>query len=148
MMPLWQLFYHIVWSTKGRAPILQPDVEPLVYDLVRSKATGLGAVVYALNGMPDHVHLVVAIPPKIAVAQFIGQVKGVAAARFNKREGCLTPLYWQSEYAVFSLDSKRLSNHVAYVNAQKVHHRQRTTIPLLERTATRGHKCRTLQNDA
>jgi len=92
------------------------------------------ATVFALNGTVDHVHMVVAIPPKIAVAKFIGQVKAVASTRFNKSGLSPTPFFWQEEYAVFSFDRKRLPNYIAYVERQKEHHTQGTTIPVLERT--------------
>jgi putative transposase len=133
-MPYWQLFYHIVWSTRNRESLLTPDLEPTVYGLLRSKAVGLGATVFALNGMTDHVHLVVAIPPKIAVATFIGQVKGIVSAKLNKSHPTLpSPFAWQDEYGVFSFDSKRLPNHVAYVERQKEHHVRGTIVPGLER---------------
>jgi putative transposase len=132
-MPYWQLFYHVIWSTKNREPLLTPDVEPVIYGLVRSKAIGLEAVVFALNGAVDHVHLVAAIPPKIAVAKFIGQVKAVASTKFNKSGMGGASFFWQEEYGVFSFDGKRLPNYIAYVERQKEHHAQHTTIPILER---------------
>lgn len=132
-MPYCQLYYHLVWATRGREPLLRPDREPVVFDFLRVKAIGLGGVVYALNGAEDHVHLVVTIPPRIAVAEFIGQVKGVASARFNKTLS-QPPLYWQAEYGAFTFDGKRLANVVAYVERQKEHHAARTLIPVLERT--------------
>ena len=132
-MPYWQLFYHIVWATKNREPLLTPDIEPAVHGFLRSKAVGLEAVVFALNGMADHVHMVVSIPPKLAVAKFIGQVKGVASTRFNKSGQGDHLLFWQEEYAVFSFDGKRLPNYIAYVERQKEHHAAMTTIPVLER---------------
>lgn len=89
---------------------------------------------HALNGTTDHVHLVVSIPPKIAVATFIGQVKGVASSRFNKEHPQATPFYWQREYGVFSFDQKRLPPIVDYVRRQKEHHRTQNTISPLERT--------------
>jgi len=133
-MPYWQLFYHIVWSTKNREPLLTPDVEPIIHGFLRSKAIGLEAVVFALNGTVDHVHLVAAIPPKIAVAKFIGQVKAVASTKFNKSGMSQVAFFWQEEYGVFSFDGKRLPNYIAYVERQKEHHAQRTTIPILERS--------------
>ncbi len=132
-MPYWQLFYHIVWSTKNREPLLTPDVEPIIHGYLRAKAIALDAVVFALNGVLDHVHLVVAIPPAIAVAKFIGQIKAVASTKFNK-SGRGEVFFWQEEYGVFSFDGKRLPNYIAYVERQKEHHAQRTTIPILERT--------------
>ena len=131
-MPYWRLFYHIVWSTKNREPLLTPTVESIIYGFLRSKATGLGAQVFALNGTLDHVHIVVSIPPKIAVAKFVGQIKAVASTRFNKSSP-KTPFFWQREYGVFSFDAKRLPNFVAYVEQQKEHHAQNALIPILER---------------
>ena len=139
-MPYWQLFYHIVWSTKYREPLLTPRVEPIVFDFLRSKAIGLGATLFTLDGATDHVHMVVSVPPKIAVAKFIGQVKGVAATRFNKSGLGDAPLFWQEGYGVFSFDAKRLPNYVAYVNNQKEHHAQGTIIPVLERAGEGGPK--------
>lgn len=133
-MPYHQLFYHLVWATKDRLPLLTPEVEPIVHDLLRSKAIGLGAVLFALDGWVDHVHMVASIPPAIALSKFIGQTKGAASTRFNKG-GHGSLLFWQDEYAAFTFDAKRLPNYIAYVQRQKAHHSQGTTIPLLERTA-------------
>jgi REP element-mobilizing transposase RayT len=132
-MPYCQLYYHFVWTTKERLPLLAGDREPVVYDFLRSKAIGLGGFVYAVNGTEDHVHMVVSIPPRIAVSEFIGQVKGVASARFNKL-GSHPLLYWQEEYGVFTFDGKRLANVVDYVDRQKEHHAARSLIAVLERT--------------
>lgn len=132
-MPYWQLFYHVIWSTKNRLPLLTPKVEPVIHNFLRTKAIGLGATVFALNGIEDHIHLVVSIPPKIAVARFIGQIKAVASTKFNKSDFDSPPFYWQDEYGVFSFDAKRLPNYIAYVDRQKQHHAQGTTIPILER---------------
>lgn len=134
-MPYYQLFYHLVWSTKNREPRLTETVEPVLYNLLRTKAIGLEGIVFALNGSVDHVHMVVAIPPKIAVATFVRQIKGVASAKFNQTHPSDTPFYWQEEYGAFSFDGKRLPNVIAYVENQKQHHTQNSTIPILERTA-------------
>lgn len=137
-MPYWQFFYHLVWSTANREPLLTPDVEPIIHGFLRSKAVGLGGTVFALDGTSSHVHVVSAIPPSIAVARFVGQIKGVSSARFNQQRMTDTPLYWQGEYGVFSFDGKRLPHFVAYVERQQEHHAEDRQIPILERTAEGG----------
>lgn len=137
-MPYWKLYYHAVWATKDRLPMLTPEVEPVIFDFLRRKASGLGAIVFALNGTLDHVHLVAAIPPKIAVAKFIGQIKAVASTKFNKSGLRPEPFFWQDEYGVFSFDAKRLPNFVGYVERQKEHHAQAALIPALERADAEG----------
>jgi REP element-mobilizing transposase RayT len=132
-MPYCQLYYHLVWTTKNRQPLLNASVEPVIHNYLRSKAVGLGGMVFALNGVEDHVHMVVSIPPKIALARFIGQIKAVASTKFNKSHPDGQPFFWQDEYGAFTFDAKRLPNYVAYVNRQKEHHAKATTIPILER---------------
>ena len=131
-MAYYRLFYHVVWTTKNRQAILTSAVEPIVYNFIRAKAIGLGGTVFSLNGVEDYVHMVASIPPKIAVATFIGQIKGVATAHFNQQYTDKA-FYWQESYGVFSFDGKRLPNVIAYVERQKEHHAQNTIIPVLER---------------
>ena len=132
-MPYWRAFYHIVWATKNRQPLVMPDVETMIYGFIQSKAIALGGTVFALNGISDHVHLVTSIPPSIAVSTFVGQVKGVASTRFNKSGIRETPLFWQDSYGVFTFDHKRLPNLIAYVQNQKKHHADKNTLRILER---------------
>ena len=132
-MPYWQLYYHLVWATKDRAPLITRDVEAQVHHLLRQKMIDLEAVVFALNGMPDHVHVVVSIPPKISVAHFVGQIKAVSATKFNRTAADGLHLVWQGEYGAFSFDGKRLPNYIGYVERQKAHHQANTTLAILER---------------
>jgi REP element-mobilizing transposase RayT len=132
-MPYCQLYYHLVWTTKERQPLLVPEVTEVVYGFIRSKTVGLEGKLFALNGVEDHVHLVVSIPAKIAVSTFVGQVKGVSSARINQ-ERPNKKLYWQAEYGAFSFDKKRLPNVVHYVQRQQEHHAANNLIPILERS--------------
>ena len=135
-MPFLQLFYHLVWATKGRRRLITPDLEPALYGFMRSKAIGLGGTVYAIGGIEDHVHVVASVPPSIALSTFVGQVKGVSSAHTNKGRGLDAPRFaWQEDYGAFTFDAKRLPYLVKYAQQQKAHHAQQRTIPLLERMA-------------
>jgi hypothetical protein len=65
--------------------------------------------------------MIVAVPPKIAVARFIGQVKAVASVRFNRLDLGFR-LSWQEEYSVLSLSKQALPSAIAYVQGQKARH--------------------------
>jgi putative transposase len=132
-MPYWQLYYHVTWSTRNREPRIAPEVETCVLEAVRSKVAALGGTLFAANCVQDHVHLVVAIPPGIAVGTFVGQVKGLSSSRVNRAGLATPPFHWQDEYGAFSFDRRRLPGCLAYVAAQKEHHFAGTTIPVLER---------------
>ncbi len=98
-----RLFYHIVWGTKYREPIISPGTVKTLYGFIRSKAIGLGGYVYALNGTEDHVHLLAHIPRSLPVSQFVGKVKGFSSAQTNKIRSCENKFYWQSEYSIFTV---------------------------------------------
>lgn len=132
-MPYWQLYYHIVWATHARQALLTGDIESFIYETIRNKAVGLKARVYAIGGIEDHLHLIVSIPPSLAIARFVGQVKGISSAVFNKQQTATFQLRWQDDYSVFSFSGKQLERVIQYVNSQKMHHADSTIIPLLER---------------
>ena len=81
-MPYWQLFYHFVTATINRQPLLTPSVEPVIFMHVKEKCRALGVELFAVNGFEDHLHIIVAVPPRIAVASFIGQIKGYTSAQY------------------------------------------------------------------
>ena len=106
------LCYHFVWSTKGRTPVLSRRWRDWIIERVDSEAQKRGGTVFACNAMPDHVHLVVSVPPTIAVCQYIGQVKGASsfgrsyAVHLNEGKAdevshsqnhpnCVTPIWFQ-----------------------------------------------------
>ncbi len=132
-MTYYQLYYHLVWSTRRRELLLTAAAEPVILEYIRWKAVGLGGAVFALNGAADHVHLVVSIAPQVSVASFVRQLKAAAATRFNKRAP-EEPLHWAEEFGAMTFDGKRLPYVVAYVERQKEHHAAGTLIPVLERT--------------
>ena len=133
-MPYWRLFYHIVFATKNREPLITPDIEDELHGYLTGKATALGAIVYAVNGIEDHVHIVASVPPKIALSDFIGQIKGAASHHINHLPGRAGLLFdWQRGYGVLSFGQKQLDWVADYARDQKRHHREGTIVAALER---------------
>src|SRR5688572_16969917 len=99
-MPHYRLFYHFVWTTKQRAPLITAANQTIIHKAIRDKAGDLDTLVHALNSVSDHVHLVVTVPPSITLANFIGQIKGTSshlASRTTNQE----PFVWQQDYGVY-----------------------------------------------
>jgi len=122
-VPFWELFYHFVWATQGRAQVIDTVVEPHLYQYIENKTASYEGSVIAIGGTPDHVHLVVSLPPKVAPAVFIGAVKGSASRYLNQSSPALQGFRWQTEYSVLSLSQQQLPKIVGYVQRQKEHHR-------------------------
>jgi REP element-mobilizing transposase RayT len=133
-MPFWRLYYHLVWATKDRQPMIEPEIETLLFAILREKADALGLTVWALGGWLDHVHMVVSIPPKLAVAEMVRQLKGESAHKLNEQRLAI-PFAWQRGYGVVSLGEQRLAFAVAYVQGQKDHHQAGTALRALEHSS-------------
>jgi putative transposase len=132
-MPYYRLFYHMIWGTKNREPLIQLEFEVSLHNVIVAKGKELGAFVYAVGGIEDHVHLVASVPPRIALADFIGQVKGNSSHFVNHELSLSYYFSWQAEYGVVSFGGKQLDVVVKYVKNQRQHHSEDTIIPFLER---------------
>ena len=82
---IWHCLYHVVWVPKYRHRILTGRVAEEVDRCIRTFAEQKKCEVIELNVQIDHVHLLVMIPPKLAVSDFVGIVKGRTAIRIFKR---------------------------------------------------------------
>ena len=121
-MALWQLYYHLVWATKERLPLIQPSWEGDLHRYIIGKADGLGCIVHGVNGTEDHIHLVVSIPPTLAISEFVKKIKGSSSNYRNKTMAADDLFQWQAGYGVFSLGKRQLETAIAYVENQKQHH--------------------------
>jgi putative transposase len=132
-MPFWKLYYHFIWGTKGRLPLIDSNLETELYRAIAAKVRNMEGFIHALDGMEDHIHLAVSIPPKLAPARFIGEVKGNCSHFVNYIVKPGFEFHWQAEYAVFSFSEKSLPKVVRYIRNQKKHHAEGSLIDAFER---------------
>ena len=137
-MPYTRLFYHFIWSTKDRLPLITDENRTAIYSAIRAKVTALGGITHALNGMDDQIHLVVTVPPKIALADFIGLVKGNSSHLVTKLSD--QPFKWQNEYGLLSVSESHLPSVVKYVVEQQKHHSENMLDERLEGLEDEGGK--------
>ena len=133
-MPFWRTYYHLVWATKNREPMITAEIEPRLYAYMVNKAAELGVFIYEINGWTDHVHLIAAIPPQVSVSDTVKNIKGATSHDLNQQRLDFH-FAWQRGYGVLTLGQRQKPEAEAYVRRQKDHHRQETAIPWLERYA-------------
>jgi putative transposase len=130
-MSYWRLFYHIVWGTKNREPLITPENEPLIIRSIRATSSANSAYIHGFGAMSDHFHLVVSIPPRIAISGFVHDIKGASSHLVRSTESPKSFL-WQGEFGAVTFDETLLPKIVAYAENQKRHHANGTTRPKLE----------------
>ena len=130
-MPFWRTYYHLVWATKDREPLITPQIEQRLHAYIVHKAGELDVLVYAINGRSDHVHLVVSVPPHVSVSQLVKQLKGSSPHDLN-HQGLDRHFAWQRGYGVLTLGQRQKADAEAYVRQQKEHHGHATAVAWLE----------------
>jgi REP element-mobilizing transposase RayT len=69
---------HLIFSTKNREPLIQPQWAPRLYEYIGGTLRNLGSPLVAVGGMPDHVHLMVSMGKQAAVADLVRDIKSCA----------------------------------------------------------------------
>jgi putative transposase len=91
---VWECKYHVVWCPKYRFRILKGELEKSLRAIIRQLCAWKQIEILAGNVQVDHVHLVIAFPPKYSVAEVIGFLKGKSAIKLFDRHVDLKRRYW------------------------------------------------------
>ena len=115
---------HTIFSTKDREPLITPDLKPRLLAYLGGIVRELGGKIVAANSMPDHVHLLMGLPPGATVADVLRVVK-TNSSRWVRRtlaEG--RGFAWQTGYAAFSVSQSSAGGVAQYIREQAKHHRR------------------------
>ncbi len=119
---IWHCQYHVVWTPKYRYRVVTGDIAEEVDSCIMMFSDQLHCEVIERSVQPDHVHLVVMIPPKTAVSDYVGTVKGRTAIRvLNKFRRLKEKPYWGNHFwsrgycaDTVGLDSEMIQKYVKY----------------------------------
>ena len=94
----WRFKYHIVFAPKYRRQIiygkLKSDIGKILRDLCKRK----GVEIIEANACPDHIHMLVSIPPKYSVSSFMGYLKGKSSLIIFERHAQLKYRYGNRKF--------------------------------------------------
>jgi REP element-mobilizing transposase RayT len=109
--------------------LITPAVERRLYRSIAAEAIKLGCYVLALNGVADHVHLLVMMPSTVTIAELLKQVKGVSSNFANDHLFPNRRFKWEGGYGAFSVSRWDVDKIMGYVRKQKSHHGQNDLWP-------------------
>ena len=85
----WMCKYHIVFTPKYRRKIIYNQYKESIRDILKQLCAYKGVEIIEGHLMPDHIHMLVSIPPKLSVSQFMGYLKGKSALMIFDRHANL-----------------------------------------------------------
>lgn len=119
------LLYHIVFRPKYRTEAITIAHEACLYRYIGGFVRNKKGVLYRIGGMPDHIHLLVQLPPTMSLADFMRDLK-TAAHWFLRKKPEKFPLFtgWGKSYCALSCSLSGKDRVIDYIKNQKIHHQR------------------------
>ncbi len=118
-----RLRYHIVFATKQRFSLIAPEMQAELYRTAGGIVEHERGTLLEIGGMPDHVHLLLDIPPGLCVSEMLRSVKANTSAWMNDHGDPGAPFGWQRGFGAFSVSESQIPVVRDYVQRQEEHHR-------------------------
>ena len=120
------LVYHIVVRTYRSIPAIHEEHERELYAYIMGFVNNHKGKLYRIGGMPDHIHMLLSIPPDVAVSEFVRKMKFATGGWLKKSH--LFPLFegWGEGYAAFTYSKDQIPVVKQYIMNQKEHHKVQT----------------------
>jgi putative transposase len=116
------LLYHLVFATKDRVPSINPEWESRLHGYLGGIIKGQDGIPLEINGIEDHLHALVRLSPRRAVAAVLRELKSDSSL-FVKKEFERT-FGWQKRYGAFSVSESNVEAVRRYIRNQKEHHKR------------------------
>jgi putative transposase len=120
------LHYHIVFSTKDREPWLNEDMESRVWAFIGGIARENGFKALQIGGRPDHIHVLIGLPPSASVSKAVQLIKGGSSKWIKDQLPNKKRFAWQDGYGAFTVSKSTIGELTDYIRSQKEHHRVKT----------------------
>ena len=115
----WNCKYHIVFIPKYRRKEIYGKIRTDIGQIIRQLCAYKDVEIIEAHAMPDHIHMLVRIPPKIAVSNFMGYLKGKSSLMIFERHANLKYKYgnrnfWAKGFYVSTvgLDTKKVQEYI------------------------------------
>ena len=119
-----QLYYHFIFSPNSRKSLIRKDFEENLYKYIAGIVINLKQNLIQINGMADHVHLLVRLRPNISPSDFIKKVKSNSSRWINDNRFLQEKFSWQTGGGIFTVDYYRIESVKKYIVNQKEHHKR------------------------
>jgi putative transposase len=119
-----QIVYHITFRTKNNIPGINAANKKELYKYIWGIVKNKNCVLFQINGIEDHVHILSDLHPSICLANYIKDIK-VASSIWMKSSG-LFPKFkgWAESYGAFTVSYRNKQTVINYIKNQEEHHKK------------------------
>ena len=120
------LYVHLIFSTKDRAPYLSPSVRPDLHAYMATVLANLNSPAVLINSVADHVHVLFNMGRTVTLALVVEDVKKSSSKWIKTHGAALEGFAWQAGYGAFSVSESNVPKVANYIRDQDEHHRMKT----------------------
>ena len=119
-----QIHLQVIIAVKFRMGLISSDWESRLFDYLIAIIHNHGHKVLAINGMPDHIHILFGFRPNQSLSELIQLLKASSSKWINEEKLTKYKFAWQEGYGAFSYTKSDVPKVVKYIIQQKEHHRK------------------------
>jgi REP element-mobilizing transposase RayT len=121
-----QIFYHVVFAVRNRESLIIPSIKKDLYKYISGIITNQKQKLFIINGMPDHVHILINCKPDMNLSHTVREIKEHSTKFINDKKILKGKFYWQAGFGAFSVSKKDVPMILNYIKNQEEHHGKRT----------------------
>jgi REP element-mobilizing transposase RayT len=121
-----QIYIHIVFAVKGRDNLISKKWKEELYKYISGIVVNEGQKLIAINGMPNHIHILIGLKPTMALSNLVRDIKANSSKFINTQQWIAGKFEWQQGFGAFSYSHSQLDTVIKYIQNQEEHHKTKT----------------------
>jgi len=121
-----QIYIQTVFAVSNRQSLIKPEFKEDLYKYITGIVTNQGQKLISINGMSDHIHILIGLKPSIALADLVRDIKADSSTHVKKNKWVRGRFSWQEGYGAFSYGHSQLDAIIRYIQNQEKHHKRRS----------------------
>lgn len=121
-----QIHLHLVFAVQNRLSLIQSSWKDRLYQYITGIIQQHKHKMIIINGMPDHLHIVIGMRPTQSLSDLLQDIKGSSSKWINAHKLVPGKFTWQEGYGAFSYGRSQLPKLIDYVKTQEEHHKKTT----------------------
>lgn len=131
-----QIYIQYVFAVQNRISLIADDWQTDLYKYMTGIIANQEHKLLSINGIPDHVHILVSMNPKQAPSDLMFHVKKSSSIWINDNNLCPGKFTWQEGFGAFSYGKSQIPTIAKYIENQKQHHKKKSFIEEYKRFLT------------
>ena len=121
-----QIYIQVVFAVKGRENLIVNTWKDELHKYIAGIIKGKEQKPIIVNGMPDHIHVLIGLRPAMAISDLVRDIKNNSSNFINDKKFVKGKFFWQEGYGAFSYSHSQLNDVFQYILKQEEHHRKKT----------------------